>query len=137
MPASDRTRYGREHRALRRRLARDVEAGLGVCWRCGRPIAPGASWHLGHTDDGSAHAGIECVPCNTSAGGRARAAQLYGPRNGQPASADAPWPPGNTIAAWVAALVWRLQHTLPCLPGASPGVPGRAASVVMPQSADS
>lgn len=58
-----------EHRAARKRFTVLVEAGLGVCWRCGRGLVPGR-WHVGHIDDGSAIAGPECMSCNLRAAAR-------------------------------------------------------------------
>jgi hypothetical protein len=88
VPSSDRSRYGREHRALRKRLQRDVDAGFAVCWRCGGQVLPGMPWHLGHDVSGQAHMGVEHVRCNLSAAGKARARQLYGP-----AADEEPRPP--------------------------------------------
>jgi hypothetical protein len=61
---------GREHQALRKRVAATVEAGRAYCRRCGGWIRPGSSWHLGQTDDRRAYMGPEHRRCNTSAGGR-------------------------------------------------------------------
>lgn len=63
--------YGNAHQRLRKQLARSVEAGYAVCWRCGLPIKPGTPWHLGHDDhDRSIYRGAEHARCNLSAGGR-------------------------------------------------------------------
>jgi len=63
--------YGVEHRRLRVRLQRLVDAGLALCARCGKPVLPGQSWDLGHDDhDRSRYNGIECVPCNRATAGR-------------------------------------------------------------------
>ena len=52
-------------------VAERVEAGQAICWRCGKPIAPGTKWHLGHSDvDRHYYAGPEHVRCSTAAGGR-------------------------------------------------------------------
>jgi hypothetical protein len=40
--------YGREHQAARRLWAPKVAAGIVVCCRCGKLIAPNAEWDLGH-----------------------------------------------------------------------------------------
>lgn len=65
--------YGREHRRLRRKVARQVEAGEAYCWRCleeGKTkeqawIPPGSDWHLGHDDrDRSIYRGAEHALCN-------------------------------------------------------------------------
>lgn len=54
-----------EHRAMRKQLQAQVDAGRGCCWRCGRTIPPGAEWHAGHDDDDRAvYRGVECPPCN-------------------------------------------------------------------------
>lgn len=57
--------YGRAHRWLRAWWAPRVATGLVRCWRCGVPIRPEESWHLGHVD-GSRHLyqGPEHVFCN-------------------------------------------------------------------------
>lgn len=58
-------RYGRAHKALRKRLRPVVESGAAICWRCGDPIAAGAEWDLGHDDeDPTKYAGPEHVVCN-------------------------------------------------------------------------
>jgi hypothetical protein len=54
-------RYGRHHKALRKRLEPKVAAGMVRCARCGRPIIPGTPWDLDHSDDrlgyrGASHA---------------------------------------------------------------------------------
>lgn len=63
--------YGWTHQQLRRRWQRVIDAGNGICWRCEKPIPPGAPWHLGHDDnDRSIYRGPEHPPCNLSAAGR-------------------------------------------------------------------
>lgn len=58
-----RARYNSpEHRAARKRYAVLVDAGLGVCWRCGCQLYPGA-WQTGHNDAGTVIMGPECLPC--------------------------------------------------------------------------
>ena len=49
-----------------------MAAGGVRCARCGKPIAPGASWDLGHLDGSgkTQYAGPEHVKCNRSAGAR-------------------------------------------------------------------
>jgi hypothetical protein len=42
--------YGSKHRALRAQVAKQVERGEGVCWRCSQPIPPGTPFDLGHDD---------------------------------------------------------------------------------------
>jgi hypothetical protein len=71
-PAANAERgYGAEHRALRKRLARLVQAGQATCWRCGRWIAPGEPWDLGHDDvDRSVYRGPEHRSCNRRTSGR-------------------------------------------------------------------
>lgn len=57
--------YGAAHKARRRREAKLVEAGRATCWRCGKPIAPGGDWDLGHDDnDRTKYMGPEHVACN-------------------------------------------------------------------------
>ena len=61
--------YGKEHRRLRARWKRRVEAGGVVCARCGWLIAPGELWDLGHSDDDrSRYVGPEQRSCNRSKG---------------------------------------------------------------------
>ncbi len=52
--------YGHTHRALREQWAPKVARGDVACWRCGRAIAPGQAWDLGHSDhDRSVYMGPE------------------------------------------------------------------------------
>ncbi len=68
---------GSRSRAARARLRPLVESGGAVCWRCGRPILPGQSWHAGHVI-GREHGGPDSIEnlapeherCSTSAGGK-------------------------------------------------------------------
>jgi hypothetical protein len=55
---------------MRRRVAREVEAGVAYCVRCRTLIVPGTEWHLDHNDDGHGWLGPSHAGCNTSAGGR-------------------------------------------------------------------
>jgi hypothetical protein len=65
--------YGWRHQQLRARVAQIVAAGRAVCWRCGRPIRPGARWDLGHDDhDRSLYRGPEHLRCNRATAGRGR-----------------------------------------------------------------
>ena len=64
--------YGAEHKRLRKRWQLEVDAGLVACARCGRWIAPGSLWDLGHVDGSrTEYAGPEHRRCN-------RATQLHG-----------------------------------------------------------
>jgi hypothetical protein len=74
--------YGTAHERERRKWARVVACGNGVCCRCGEPIPAGtasAGWHLDHTDDRLGYRGIAHASCNLKAGaslgGRRRARQ--------------------------------------------------------------
>lgn len=69
------------HQRRRRQDAKVVEAGGGVCWRCGRPIVPAkilrpdgrwtSNWHLGHDDsDRRVYRGPEHEACNLRAAGQ-------------------------------------------------------------------
>ena len=65
--------YGWEHEKRRKAAARTVAAGLAVCWRCNRPIAPGEPFDLGHDDyDRSVYRGPEHQACNRATSGRRR-----------------------------------------------------------------
>lgn len=64
--------YDAAHRRIRRDWAPLVEAGGIDCWRCERPIEPGAPWDLGHDDlDRSTLRGPEHRRCNRATKGRA------------------------------------------------------------------
>jgi len=56
-------KYGSAHQKLRRMLAREVETGSVACAKCGRLIAPGEAWDLGHNSAGG-YAGPEHAGCN-------------------------------------------------------------------------
>lgn len=57
--------YGAEHQRLRRQWKPRVERGEVNCARCGRWIAPGTPWDLGHSDlDRSIYTGPEHQRCN-------------------------------------------------------------------------
>jgi hypothetical protein len=63
--------YGASHVAARKRWAVKVAAGEVACWRCGRTIAPGAPWDLGHDEhDRTITRGPEHQLCNRQAGAR-------------------------------------------------------------------
>ena len=63
------------YKAARAALKGQIDAGLGSCWRCGRWIAPGSAWHVGHDDNdrsvirGAEHAG-ENLKAGASKGAR-------------------------------------------------------------------
>ena len=57
-------KYGWRHQQVRERM-RQVDAGLAVCARCGKPIVPGTPWDLGHVDgDPTQYQGAEHRRCN-------------------------------------------------------------------------
>ena len=63
--------YGPRHRALRKSLVPVVEAGGVNCARCGKPIAPGEPWDLGHVDGSrTEYHGPEHSACNRATSGR-------------------------------------------------------------------
>lgn len=74
---------GRAVMKLRQALGNTLPA---PCWRCGKTVQPGDSWHVGHIQDRSdggqddarlitlAEVAVECARCNLSAGGKRGAA---------------------------------------------------------------
>lgn len=62
--------YGWAHQKAREAWRPVVDAGAANCVRCGRPIAPGSPWDLGHTVDRSGYTGPEHMRCNRQDGGR-------------------------------------------------------------------
>ena len=66
--------YGKEFQRDRKQWKPLVDAGLVDCWRCSKPLEPGAAFHLGHDDkDRTIIRGPECPPCNLSAAGKSSA----------------------------------------------------------------
>jgi hypothetical protein len=64
--------YGKEFLAQRRVWVGMVATGEVNCWRCLKPILPGAPFDLGHDDkDRSIIRGPEHPACNRSAAGKA------------------------------------------------------------------
>lgn len=62
------SRYGADHRALRRRL---LPGAYGTpCARCGAPMLPGQLFDLDHRDDGPGYLGLSHRTCNVVAGAR-------------------------------------------------------------------
>jgi hypothetical protein len=71
--------YGEQHRRLRKKFARLVDAGQATCVRCGRPIVPGTLWDLGHVDgDRSRWSGPEHARCNRRTATHAAQRRLAG-----------------------------------------------------------
>ena len=102
--AGQHTRYGSVHKKLRKRWAPQVAAGRVACWRCGKAIAPGAKWDLGHIDDGGPRHGDrhpEHRGCNratvTHLKQRARGEDATGP--GRFGGLPDPTP-GDTVDRW-------------------------------------
>jgi hypothetical protein len=60
-------KYDYMHKKRRAQERRKIDAGRGVCWRCGKPIPPGSEWHLGHDDAGERIVGPEHAYCNLEA----------------------------------------------------------------------
>jgi hypothetical protein len=77
--------YGRNHRQVRRAMAKQVAAGGAVCHRCGRWINPAEPWHAGHRDDvpgakaRGIYAGPEHALCSHTSGGWKRQGVLQPP----------------------------------------------------------
>jgi hypothetical protein len=64
-PSSSQRGYDALYRRERKRIAPQVATGTVRCWRCGKLIAAGASWDLGHDDrDRSIIRGPEHSACN-------------------------------------------------------------------------
>lgn len=69
--SSSKRGYGAAHKKLRKAWAPRVAAGVIACARCGKLIAPGAEWDLGHDDcDRSRYVGPEHARCNRATAGR-------------------------------------------------------------------
>lgn len=72
-PNSTARGYGAAHQKLRAQWALRVDRGEVSCARCGRWIAPGTPWDLGHDDlDRSKYSGPEHARCNRATTGRSR-----------------------------------------------------------------
>jgi hypothetical protein len=57
--------YGTEHQKLRKQWEPKVKAGVVICARCRKWIAPQAAWDLGHDDiDRGRYTGPEHAACN-------------------------------------------------------------------------
>lgn len=80
--------YGQDHKAERQRIQERLDHGALIQCACTRRDCPhhdghcpvivqaDQPWDLGHTDDRTGWTGLECIPCNRSAGGRnSRASQ--------------------------------------------------------------
>lgn len=68
--------YGSAHQRARLEWAPRVEAGEVNCRRCGRWIAPGSPWHMGHDDfDRTLPAEPEHRYCNVTAPAKKRRAR--------------------------------------------------------------
>lgn len=73
---SSRRKYGGDYQRRRAATAIEVIKGRATCWRCHKPIAPDAVWHLGHDDwlvdrNGDPIVnGPEHAACNLTAAGR-------------------------------------------------------------------
>jgi hypothetical protein len=64
--------YGNEHQKLRKRWAREVAAGVVLCARCGRLIAPGTPWDLDHAPGKVGYLGPSHRRCNRATSTRRR-----------------------------------------------------------------
>lgn len=56
-----------EHRAMRKVLMAEIDAGRGRCCRCSGFIAPGSRWHADHNDNRTGYLGAAHERCNLSA----------------------------------------------------------------------
>lgn len=92
--------YGWSHQQERKRWKPTIDAGRGVCWRCGGAIQPGTPWDLGHDDfDRGVYRGPEHRACNRRAG--ARKGNRQRSRRAAPQPPEAPQrPPEHTSWRW-------------------------------------
>jgi hypothetical protein len=65
-------KYGYRHQQERLKWKRIVDQGDAVCCLCGRPLPPGAAFHLDHLPGTDQYRGVACPKCNTADGGRRR-----------------------------------------------------------------
>jgi hypothetical protein len=72
--------YGEEHKKLRARVKRAVDAGGVSCCICGLPIPPFSDFHLDHTPDRTSYRGAAHPWCNTSDANRRRAGRARATR---------------------------------------------------------
>lgn len=56
-----------EHRAMRKALKAEVDAGRAICCRCHRPILPGTPWHADHNATRTGYLGAAHARCNVRA----------------------------------------------------------------------
>ena len=69
-----------EHRAMRKALKAEVDAGRAVCCLCRRPIVPGTRWHADHNDARTGYRGAAHAKCNV----KVAAVKGANKRNGGP-----------------------------------------------------
>lgn len=62
--------YGNDHDRLRADWQRRIDDGEHVVCATCPTVITGRMWQLGHTEDRAGYVGPQCVPCNTSDGGR-------------------------------------------------------------------
>ena len=60
--------YNSQHKAVRRTMKQQVDAGLAVCSICGGGINPTDPWDADHTDDRTGYRGPAHRHCNRRAG---------------------------------------------------------------------
>jgi hypothetical protein len=106
--------YGEQHRRLRAALIATYQP-TDPCWRCGQPLGPDPSRiHLGHRDDRTGWAGLECRRCNVGAANKRRARLARAQRATQPTatrrSAKA-HPQVEDVGVWVLLQRPPRQHT--------------------------
>ena len=64
--------YGREHKQMREKVKRIVNAGRATCSRCGGWIPPGSAWDLDHHPNRLGWLGPSHRSCNAAAPRRRR-----------------------------------------------------------------